>query len=911
MNESFVSKNVQKMFRLLSFVGVLIILLLASCSRNEPQSNNGLNTLAVTTLKIIEDTQPNNPQDFVFTTTGGNGLPAAFSLDDDGNATLPRQQTFNIIAGNYTVVQTIVNAWALTSTCTGDNVTPANLADDRTMQPSAINILDGEVVTCTFTNKRKGSIRIIKDAVPNNAQDFTFTTTGTGWPATFKLDDDTDPTFLNQRTFNLLVPGNYTIAETAVNRWTQTSAICTGNNGTAANTADDRIVQPSAINLLPAETIICTYINTFQPTSLTLVKQVVNNNGGIVAATAWTLTASGPTLLSGTTGSPAVTNAGVDAGTYTLSETGPAGYVASAWTCSDGTSNVPVTAGVVTLISNNNYICTITNDDIAPKLKVTKLLVPTSDFGTFNLTIDGTVHKAAASHNGTTGFIDVSAGTHTVGETIASGTLSNYIATYSGDCAANGSVTLTVGETKQCTITNTRVAKLIVKKQTVGGNGTFAFTTTSLGNFNLTTTGGTATKTFSGLAPATYGVAETVPAGWVQTSVTCSDGSPVSAVVLSPGETVTCTFNNTKLVVGNLTIQKVTLGADGVFGFTSAALIDFSLSTVGGTASRTVSNLAPGTYDIAETVPSGWRLDSATCSDGSPVTAIDISENESVTCTFTNTKLGKLIVVKNTVGGNGSFGFTSSTLTNFSLTTVGGTAVRTISNVVPGTYDLAETVPSGWKLDSSNCSDGSLVTAIAIAPNETVTCTFTNSKLPKLTIRKVALGGDRSFSFTSTTLPSASFTIATASGVGSKLFNNLAVGTYNLAETVPSGWRLDSAICSDGSSITAIDLSVGEDVTCTFTNFKLSKITIVKNAIGGNDIFRFTSLALGNFSMTTSGGTATRNFINLDAGVYDVAELIPAGWALTSVSCNDGSPASAIDLADHEEVTCTFTNTLQ
>ena len=36
-------------------------------------------------------------------------------------------------------------------------------------------------------------------------------------------------------------------------------------------------------------------------------------------------------------------------------------------------------------------------------------------------------------------------------------------------------------------------------------------------------------------------------------------------------------------------------------------------------------------YNVAETVPTGWDLTSATCDDGSPVTNIDVSANETVT----------------------------------------------------------------------------------------------------------------------------------------------------------------------------------------------------------------------------------------------------------------------------------------
>lgn len=48
---------------------------------------------------------------------------------------------------------------------------------------------------------------------------------------------------------------------------------------------------------------------------------------------------------------------------------------------------------------------------------------------------------------------------------------------------------------------------------------------------------------------------------------------------------------------------------------------------------------APGTYGVSETVLAGWQLDSANCSDGSPVTAIDLQAGENVTCTFTNSLL--------------------------------------------------------------------------------------------------------------------------------------------------------------------------------------------------------------------------------------------------------------------------------
>ena len=48
--------------------------------------------------------------------------------------------------------------------------------------------------------------------------------------------------------------------------------------------------------------------------------------------------------------------------------------------------------------------------------------------------------------------------------------------------------------------------------------------------------------------------------------------------------------------------------------------------------------LDPGTYSVSETVPAGWDLTSATCSDGSNPASINLAAGETVTCTFTNTQ---------------------------------------------------------------------------------------------------------------------------------------------------------------------------------------------------------------------------------------------------------------------------------
>jgi uncharacterized repeat protein (TIGR01451 family) len=53
-------------------------------------------------------------------------------------------------------------------------------------------------------------------------------------------------------------------------------------------------------------------------------------------------------------------------------------------------------------------------------------------------------------------------------------------------------------------------------------------------------------RAFEDLSPGTYSVGEDTPDGWTLTSATCSDGSSPASIDLDAGETVVCTFVNTK-----------------------------------------------------------------------------------------------------------------------------------------------------------------------------------------------------------------------------------------------------------------------------------------------------------------------------------------------------------------------------
>jgi hypothetical protein len=292
---------------------------------------------------------------------------------------------------------------------------------------------------------------------------------------------------------------------------------------------------------------------------------------------------------------------------------------------------------------------------------------------------------------------------------------------------------------------------ITIVKNTVGGNGTFSFTGAQ--SFSIVTNGGTGSNAtaFASVTPGTYNVTETVPVGWNLTGLTCSNGSTVNVgtatanVVVAANEAVTCTFTDTLLPLppgqASITIVKNTVGGNGNFGFTGAR--SFSILTTGGTGSNATAfaSVAPGTYNVTETVPAGWNLTGLTCSNGSTVNVgsatanVTVAANEAVTCTFTNARQASIIIVKNAVGGNGTFSFTGAQ--SFSILTNGGTGSNTtaFASVVPGTYNVTETVPVGWNLTGLTCSNGSTVNVgtatanVAVAAGAAVICTFTNNTL--------------------------------------------------------------------------------------------------------------------------------------------------------------------------------------
>lgn len=175
------------------------------------------------------------------------------------------------------------------------------------------------------------------------------------------------------------------------------------------------------------------------PAYIFVVVQVVNDNGGTSNAGDFTvnLTAINPSANS-FPGAETGTLITADAGPYSISEIGPAGYLT---TYSDYCSS--------TIAEGETKTCTITNNDVPTTATLTVIAnVINNNNGTFGPGDFPLFIDSVSVSNGV--GVTLSPGSHTVTGTGAAG----YDASlWGGHCASGGTITLAAGQTKTCTIT--------------------------------------------------------------------------------------------------------------------------------------------------------------------------------------------------------------------------------------------------------------------------------------------------------------------------------------------------------------------------------------------------------------------------------------------------------------------------
>jgi hypothetical protein len=258
-------------------------------------------------------------------------------LTHDGDST--GSPILDLISGtNYTLVEGAqASPWELVSiSCTTDAQPPVDLTSGGTF-----NVDANTLTACTITNRlKRGSIRVIKNVINDNG--------GTALPSAFTitLGDSANTVFAGASgagtTFQFDEGYAFNVSEI----------------GLPAGYAQLSIAGDCSGAIAADVTKVCTITNDDQPPSLTLVKVVINDNGGTAVTTDFILSADGPTPISGAGG--VSSGANFSAGAYALSETTVAGYTASAWSC---TGSGTQSGSSITLANGQSATCTIVNND--------------------------------------------------------------------------------------------------------------------------------------------------------------------------------------------------------------------------------------------------------------------------------------------------------------------------------------------------------------------------------------------------------------------------------------------------------------------------------------------------------------------------------------------------------------------
>lgn len=558
-----------------------------------------LNTSTVGELTVVKQVVNGQGEGDPVLTPGNFSLHVKQGDNDVAGSPQPGSGSgtqYTLLAGPYTVTEDAV---------TNYDPSYSGACD----QSGNVTLGVGQNLTCTITNTfnpppppEPGTLTVIKQVTNNNggtasAASFTINVSGTN------VSDNEFPGS-ESGTVITLDAGSYEVTEqSAPGYQTSYSQACAGS-------------------IAAGEQKTCTITNDDMAPSLTLVKEVVNNNGGEAGASEWLLSATGPTPISGQGG--ASSGSDFSAGTYSLSEAGgPADYSASDWVCQGGTPD----GSSITLGLGESATCTITNDDIQPKLTVTKVVsggsAVVSDFTLF-------VGQSEVTNGQPYGF---DAGSYVVSETGGPG---NYVPSYTGDCDTSGGVTLAVGDVKACTITNTYTPTSgtlkVIKSIVEGGEGDepsdFTIHVQFFGEGWEDVYGspqpGSGTGTDYSLTAGDYRVYENNPgSGWqVGYSGACAEDGDVTVVA---GETVTCTVTNTKQAppqLGSISGAKFNdLNGNGsrneepglaqwtiyLDSNDNGVLDSGEPSTTTDTSGNySFTDLASGTYNVREVQQGGW-----------------------------------------------------------------------------------------------------------------------------------------------------------------------------------------------------------------------------------------------------------------------------------------------------------------
>ncbi len=725
-----------------------------------------------------------------YTDTGGTPQAESVVLSEDYLAGGIHDLTIanvDCLDGTGVSVADIYIAWSPNSqTCEGDctDYTPGSKCNGTTPDIPAIT---------------GGDILVIKDATPDYPASFGFSSAAMS-PSAFTLIDDGSGS--NSQTFNDVANGTYIIYENSLpSGWSLdnisvagTAAVTFGSgskytfssfNPNRGGTGDDgvQIVIDEA-----SDFAVITFENSIDSGTISVTKYEDLNRNGVrdtspslePGLAGWTIEVYQGTgcggantlVASGTTAADGTITFELPVGTYYVTEQLPSGWTntqpgadppCATVVITDGSQSTVVFGNAVQLgsISVHKYNDLNGNgsNDSEPALEGWTITLH-SDSGCQTTAIA----SGTTDSSGNVTFSSLTPGTYYVSEALQAGWQNTDPG--SGSTAPCVQVTLSPGGSPSVDLGNQQIPGSISvhKYNDLNGNGSddaepalegWTITLHSEAGCQTTeitsaVTDASGNVTFSGLAPGTYYVGETLQSGWENTEPGTSP--PCVEVTLTAEGSPSVSLGNRELP-GAITIQKVTLtSTTELFTFTHDDIGGQTTFDLGSGGTEVFGSVAPGTYVFTEQALAGWSILSIDQSSGDASVRfgssgsfhdtyqagdnqveITVGANQSTLIVFTNEQsqqeqFGSIMVTKDVVPDDASTWTVTLDGDNPQTLSDGGSYTYTLLD--PGDYTVAESGPPGYDPFVDAGSDGSAAATsfvINIGPGDAKTVAFTNT----------------------------------------------------------------------------------------------------------------------------------------------------------------------------------------
>ena len=476
-------------------------------------------------------------------------------------------------------------------------------------------------------------IIIVKDVVNDNGgegvlADFSVTTSAGALTFDSGVVTGDTTTYTSETLF--VPPGVYTLGEVDVDGYTEGTWSC------SAGTMGSDSFDTGSVTLAFGEQTVCTIVNNDIAPTVTLTKTVTNDDGGLLTDADFSLTVGGVVVSSGVP-TPVVANTQI-----IIAEADVDGYAEGTWACIDAnglTTSLPATGTAtgttIELESGSDVNCSITNNDIAPTIALTKTLV--NDNGglktieDFDLTItqssvakivdSGTPNTVLANTALTISELDFPGYTEGTWSCVDSTSLTTTLPSLG--VATGESLTLSPGSVVNCSISNDDIAPTLTLVKTLindnGGTGQIEDFDISIGTTVVvsgqpTTVNANEVIRISelDLVPYSEGTWACTDANGLTTGLPTTGLATGTDITLQLGSEVTCEITNNDLGI-DLSIAKT---------------VDDSTPNIGQTITFTleVSNAGPDLatdVTVVDPVPAGFTYVAGSITGGDVSVDVD------------------------------------------------------------------------------------------------------------------------------------------------------------------------------------------------------------------------------------------------------------------------------------------------